>query len=100
MVTKNRSRRSFGSLRRRSSGRWQASFVGPDGHRHNAPTTFNTKTEADAWLATQQAEIVKGEWTARHVTAKHDEQAARAERFGDYAARWIETRTNAKGEPL
>lgn len=43
-------RRGFGALRRLPSGRWQASFIGPDGARHSSPTTYRTKTDAEYWL--------------------------------------------------
>ena len=55
-------RRGFGNLRKLPSGRWQASYVGPDGQRHNAPATFGTKTDAGGWLAAQQTDIARGTW--------------------------------------
>ncbi len=72
-------RRGFGNLRKLPSGRWQASYW-HDGRRHVAPATFGTKTDAQAWLATQQADIVRGAWTERpsgKVT------------FADYSASWM-----------
>ena len=32
--------RRFGNIRKLASGRYQASYIGPDGFRRNAPTTF------------------------------------------------------------
>ncbi|GHA87348.1 hypothetical protein GCM10010512_18700 [Streptomyces thermoviolaceus subsp. thermoviolaceus] len=46
-------RREFGTVRKLASGRWQARYVGPDGTRHKAPETFDTKTDAQdpsAWI--------------------------------------------------
>lgn len=47
-----RQRRSFGWLRRLPSGRWQASYTGPDTMRHYAPSTFTAKLDAEACLPT------------------------------------------------
>lgn len=47
-----RRRRSFGAIRKvKSSGRYQASYMGPDGVRHLAPDTFDTESAVDDWLA-------------------------------------------------
>jgi hypothetical protein len=49
-----RRRRSFGTVRHLRSKNYQASYVGPDGQRHNAGHTFVVKTEAEAWLANER----------------------------------------------
>ncbi len=56
-------RRSFGAIRQLPSGRWQASFVDGNAFRHQAPSTFPSKSEADQWLARQQTHLVGGDWT-------------------------------------
>ena len=38
---------TFGNVRRRASGRWQARYF-LDGAWHNAPNTFTTKADANA----------------------------------------------------
>lgn len=43
-------RRGFGGLRKLPSGRWQASYLGPDGKRWTAPTTYAAKVDAEGWL--------------------------------------------------
>jgi integrase len=58
-----RRRRQFGAARQLPSGRWQASYLGPDGLRRLAPSTFRTKADAHAWLTLRQAEILRGDWT-------------------------------------
>jgi len=98
--TRRDHRRSFGRIERRKSGRYAASYVGPDGQRHRSPMTYKAKAEADAWLTEQQAKIIAGTWTATAATEKHERQAARAETFGDYGARWIENSLTSKGLPL
>ena len=44
---RRRSRRSFGKIKKLPSGRYQASYLGPDGERHNGPVTFLAKMDAD-----------------------------------------------------
>ncbi|HUP70783.1 MAG TPA: site-specific integrase [Acidimicrobiales bacterium] len=55
-------KREFGSLRKTSSGRWQARYRDPAGMRRSAPTTFATKAEAVQWLSAAQAEMFRGGW--------------------------------------
>lgn len=57
-----RQRRSFGAVRKLPSKRFQASYLDPHGKRINAPTTFTTRGDADAWLAIQRAAIETGSW--------------------------------------
>jgi hypothetical protein len=49
--------RRFGHIRKLPSGRYQASFVGPDQHRYKARKPFDTKTFAEGWLARQREKI-------------------------------------------
>jgi hypothetical protein len=53
-------KRPFGTKRMLPSGRVQATYVGPDGKRHNAPFTFNNRQQAAAYLETVRAEIILG----------------------------------------
>ncbi|MQA85623.1 MAG: tyrosine-type recombinase/integrase [Streptosporangiales bacterium] len=61
-------RRNFGHVRRLPSGRFQASYLGPDGRRYTARTpegkslTFDTKGDAEAWLSLRQSEILRDAW--------------------------------------
>jgi integrase len=77
-------RRGFGAIRKLPSGRWQASYLGPDTIRHKARTTFETAEDAEAWLADRRREINNDDWTApiskRPVT------------FGEHAERWLTNR--------
>lgn len=54
------SRRSFGHIRKLPSRKFQASFVGPNGERVNAPHTFLTKGDASAWLSSEEVKQSKG----------------------------------------
>lgn len=55
--TGKRQRRKFGRIRQFNSGRWQASYTGPDGRVYIAPKTFNAKIDAEAWLTDRRREI-------------------------------------------
>lgn len=55
-------RRRSGTVRKLSSGRWQARCLGPAGNRVAAPTTFATKTEAQRWLAATETDMAPGDW--------------------------------------
>ncbi|SEG89617.1 Phage integrase, N-terminal SAM-like domain [Thermomonospora echinospora] len=76
-------RRRFGNVRKLPSGRFQASYIGPDGQRRTAPETFERKSDAERWLTLTEAQIFNGDWT--------DPQRAKV-KLGDYAAKWIEQR--------
>ena len=60
--------RSFGSVRKLPSGRYQARYIGPDQRRYSArrsdggPLTFHTRGDAEAWLALRQTEILRHDW--------------------------------------
>ncbi|MFC9556968.1 hypothetical protein ACFTWF_39805 [Rhodococcus sp. NPDC056960] len=75
--------RSFGSLRRLLSGKWQARYSTPDGSRHAAPHTFDTRRAADDWLSDTRAAMLRGRWV---------DPAAASITFGRYAREWIATR--------
>ncbi|MBM7506550.1 integrase [Nocardioides salarius] len=91
--TKGR-RTAFGSTRKLPSGRWQARYTGPDGLTHKAHTTFDTKGDAETWLSTVRADIVRETWRPGGGPGK-----VRALTFGEYAEAWLTGRT-VKGRQL
>lgn len=99
-------RRDFGHIRRLPSGRYQASYIGPDLGRHKAPSTFEKRDLAVVWLRNEQRMIedaVADE--VRWVSPKERLAASRRKaepkvRFGEYGEKWIVERRNSKGEPL
>lgn len=110
---KTRSRREgWGSLRKLSSGRWQARYPGPDGQTYTArteddkPLTFLTKTDARTWLANVHTQIARGQWEPPAVVAARRRADAEAERvqilgFAEYAEHWMEkirTQPNRSGK--
>jgi integrase len=80
-------RRYFGSIRKLPSGRYQASYKGPDGSRHPAPTTFDSRQYADAWLAGVRTDIQRERWEPPNTT--HVSDQGRVTDFGTYAASWL-----------
>jgi integrase len=96
-------RRGFGRLRQFRSGRWKASYTGPDGKLYEAPHTFGAKVDAEAWLTDRRRELDRDLWsppaTDEQRKAATRQKKAAAERFEDYAHRWLATRT-VKGRPL
>lgn len=103
-------RETWGALRKLPSGRYQASYPGPDGKRHTARTTdgrrsitFDTKDDARAWLSSTRTDINRGTWRSPEDTIAAAEAAAKrapAERFSAYATAYVEERAGMKGQPL
>jgi integrase len=93
-------RRSFGRIRKcQPSGRYQASYVGPDDRLHKAPETFAAKVDAEGWLSDRRREIDRELWSPPATAEQKRAKRAAEVKFGDYAKRWVETRT-VKGRPL
>ncbi len=96
--TRKAERASFGKIRELPSGMFHASYVGPDGLRHNAPMTYDTRGDAETWLGGERAAMASGSWTSPGAGAAA--AAAKAQTLGQYAETWIAERTNAKGDKL
>ena len=75
--------RRFGSIRKRTSGRYQARYQGPDGLIRSAPGTFARKADAERYLSLIEAEMMRGEWS--------DPAQSRVP-LHDYARTWIAER--------
>lgn len=94
-------RKNWGAIRKLPSNRFQASYVGPDGRRHNAPDTFRTKTDASVWLTGRRAEIQDGTWSVNVPgVIKRQEEEESGTKFEDYALQHIDVQTNSRGELL
>lgn len=78
-------RRRFGRVRRLPSGRWQAGYTDRAGFNHNAPATFRTKSDADAWLASIQTDMKRGEWV---------DPRPGQDTFATWAERWVAANTH------
>lgn len=90
-----KTRRGWGSLRVQRSGRIQASYVCPiDGQRYYAPTTYDNKMDAEAWLADEWRLIQADTWTAPAERAR--QETASAATVEEYTKRWIAERDLAE----
>jgi integrase len=95
-----RGRRGFGRIRKcQPSGRYQASYVGPDHRLYKAPETFAAKVDAEGWLTDRRREIDRELWSPPATTTQKKAKRAAEIKFGEYAKRWLEQRT-VKGRPL
>lgn len=83
-------RAGFGNIRKLPSGRFQARYTGPDEQTHKAPFTFDTKGDAEVWLSTRRAEIVRETWVPEDVRSA---TGAAPLTVGEYAASWMRRRT-------
>jgi integrase len=80
-------RRTFGAARQLPSGRWQASYRGPDGRRRTADSTFATAADANAWLSSIEAQVIAGDWRPPEPSR---------ETFGSYGDRWLASRVDLR----
>lgn len=78
-----KTKRSFGQVDKLPSGRFRARYTGPDGQRHKAPHTFDTKGDAETWLTLRRSEIIREEWTPASTTRTT---------LGEYAGTWLADR--------
>ncbi len=77
-------RRHFGSVRRLPSGRYQARYRDPVTNQLvAAPGTFAGKADADGWLATVRADVLRGSWI--------DPRAGQVT-LCEYASTWLDRR--------
>lgn len=86
----NRARRGWGHISRQRSGRFQASYIGPDLVRHYAPKTFTARMDAEGWLRDERRMIERGEWVSPKKRTKEIE--AQHITLADYAKTWIKER--------
>jgi integrase len=84
------SRRGWGKVRKLPSGRWQASYAGPDLQRHSAAKTFTAKVDAEAWLTDERRLIERGDWSP--PSSRAAEKAAAVLTVGVFAEQWIAER--------
>lgn len=93
-----RTRRAFGKIRKLPSGRYQASYVGPDLVRHTGPRTFEAKMDAEGWLAQERRLIDRELWTSPVERARIAREKGVTLR--EYAKPALRRRTNRQGEGL
>ncbi|NDJ91471.1 tyrosine-type recombinase/integrase [Mycolicibacter kumamotonensis] len=84
-----RTRRGFGQLRKRDSGRWTVNYT-HNGQLWRAPATFPNKDSATAWLHDERKLIDLGTWTPPADRAK--KATAKKLTLGEYATTWLAQR--------
>ncbi len=106
-------KRSFGQITRLPSKRYRARYTDPRGavrpHAtkadkavpviHAAPTTFDTREDAEAWLTDERRLISGGKWTPpaeRAEAARRAREARKARIFEDYARAWLDGKHDLK----
>jgi integrase len=75
--------RRFGNIRQLPSGRYQVSYLGPDGRRRTGSETYERKGDAERALTLIEAKMISGEWT--------DPDRGKV-KLKDYAETWISQR--------
>lgn len=60
-------KRAFGSIDRLPSGRWRVRYRDASGQRLTAPSTFKSKADANVFLATVEADLVRGQYVDPHA---------------------------------
>lgn len=88
-----RDKRSFATIRKLPSGRYQVRYTGPDGIRRPAPNTFAARIDAEAYVVAKRRDIDRKVWDAT------DDDRPDPVTFGAYAAGWLDGRQVA-GRPI
>src|SRR4051794_23511890 len=88
MPRMKRRAKGTGALRQLPSGRWQAHFRSPEtGQLVPAPTTFETRFDADAWLMGQVRDVDRGSWAPPERSNERH-----GVRVRDYSETWLRQR--------
>lgn len=93
-------RRQFGWIRRLPSKRYQATYIGPDGARHKAHSTFVRKSDAEAWLNAEERAIDEGSWTPPDSRRPNRLASAGSMTLEEYARANIRRRATRGRRPL
>jgi hypothetical protein len=83
------SRRSFGTIRKLGSGRFQVRYRNALGRLVPAPRTFATKAEAQRWLVTAEADQLRGTFV--------DQRSLRMT-FDEWVAEWLAAKPGQRGD--
>ena len=109
-MAKKVEKRRFGQVTKLPSGRYRARYSDPAGRRadsgepvrYNAPVTFQTTEDAQAWLVAEKNLIDRwhrgeGEWSP--PAARLAAQRVKTTTLADYAPAWVANR-KVRGKPL
>ena len=84
---RRRRRSGFGTVEKLASGRYRTRWFEPNGRRVTGERTFLTITDARAFLATVETDLLRQTYRAPRRTTHT---------LGDYGARWVEVRSGLK----
>jgi integrase len=87
-----RDKRTFGTIRKMPSGRYQAIYTNTVGKRVFAPHTFAARIDAEGWLHERRKDVERGRY---NPTAVRRPKLT----FGDYATTWLANR-HVGGRPI
>ncbi|MBV8346158.1 MAG: site-specific integrase, partial [Mycolicibacterium sp.] len=90
MPAKPKPKRSFATITRMRSGRYQVRYTAPNGARLTAGRTFTARIDAEAWIVDKRREIEQGRWRAEHPAPIT---------FAEYALTWLANR-HVTGRPI
>lgn len=90
-MARTKGSRGWGHIRRLPSGRFQASYIGPDRVRHAAPITYSHKQRAEGWLSDERRLMEQDTWTP--PAARSAARSAGRVTLAEYAATVIAERT-------
>lgn len=76
-------------VEKRGQGRWRARYRAPDGRELSK--TFDTRRDADRWLATVETAKIRGDWVAPELGKTT---------FGAYAPTWLATKAAVSARTL
>lgn len=93
-------KRTFGTVQRLPSGRYQARYLAPDGKRHPAHTTFEDKDTALAWLRKERMYVESHPDTWLPPKVRVAAGISKRQTFGDFAESWLKSRRTKQGRPL
>jgi len=91
-------RRGWGKIERMRSGRYRATYVGPDLDRHLALGTFENKASAEAWLGREHDLAASEQWTPPRLRTIG--RSPLEETLAEYATEWLAHRRTSSGQPL
>lgn len=80
-----RGHRGWGTVRKLPSGKYQASYVGRDNMRHKADGTFDSKMNAEGWLANESAYMERCRMTGEAWKSPAQRAEDRKQRFCCFA---------------
>lgn len=84
--------RGWGHIRKLESGRFQASFVGPDSRRYTGPRPFDTKMLAEGWLARERERIMLADYNGHRWISPVERKglaSVRGQTVTEYGQCWI-----------